>query len=259
MFRKNLKIFSFVIVTLAIALSFSTVFAQSEEFRLGITRTFGYNSGDQLQGTMKLYIIGDTKSIKSVDYLIDGKKMGTGTSPSFDLSFLTSDYSFGYHDLSAIVQTQDGRTVNVAVRRFNFVTPSEMTSGALRIVVPLFGIILAVILLGVGAQVLLFKNKFSKMAPGTPRNYGFKGGTICPRCKRPYAMHWWAINAGIRTRFDRCDFCGKWAIVGPKSIDELRAAEQRELQTAEGSMPLVEEKTEDEKLREMLDKSKYSD
>ena len=258
MYRTAFKISSFVVLALILAASFTPVLAQSEEFRLGITRTMGYDSGDQLSGTMKMYIIGTTASIKSVQFLIDGKSIGNGTAPGFDISFQTGDFAFGYHDLGAVVQTLDGRTVNVAARKFNFVSPGEVSSGMLRIVVPLLGTVLAVILLGVGTQVLLFKNKFSKMAPGTPRSYGFKGGTICPRCKRPYAMHWWAINAGIRSRFDRCDFCGKWAVVSPKSIEELRAAEQRELQTSEGTMPLAE-KSEDEKLREMLDKSKYSD
>ena len=259
MLRKIAKIFAFFVFVFVLGISlFSRGLAQSEEFRLGLTRNVGYSSGDQINGSMKLFIVGATTSIKSVQYFIDEKQIGTGIAPGFDLSFLTTEYAFGYHDLSAIVQTQDGRTLNVAPLRFNFVSQAEVTSGTFRILVPLLGIILAIMLLGVGAQVLLFKNKFSKMPLGTPRNYGFRGGTICPRCKRPYGLHWWALNAGIRSRIDRCDFCGKWAIVGPKSLNELRAAEQSELQTAEGNKPLIE-KSEDERLREMIDKSKYSD
>ncbi len=258
MLRKSFSIYGLVLTLLVLAMAAFPVLAQAEEFRLGVTRNFGYSRGDQIRGSIKLYIIGSTASIKSVEYLIDGKSMGTGTAPSFDLSFQTTDYPTGYHDLSAAIQTQDGRTITVAARQFNFVTPEEEASGSFGIIIPVLGIILVVIAVIVGVQVLLFRKKFVNMPPGTQRNYGMRGGTICPRCKRPYAIHWWAFNAGIRTKFDRCDFCGKWALVGPKSIEELRAAERREIETSEGTAPLVE-KSEDEKLREMIDKSKYSD
>ncbi len=259
MFRKSFSIFNLFLIILALALSAFPVFAQQEEFRLGVTRVFGYSSGDQIRGSMKMYIIGTTANIKSVEFFIDGKSVGTGTAPSFDITLQTTDFPTGYHDLSAAVQTQDGRTVNVASRRFNFVTPQEETSAVGKYVIPLLGIVLAIMVVGVGAQVLFFRKKFINMPPGTERNYGIRGGTICPRCKRPYQLHWWALNAGIRTKFDRCDFCGKWAIVSAKSIEELRAAEKRELETSEGAAPGVVEKTEEEKLREMVDKSKYSD
>ncbi len=259
MFKKpSTVIFSFMVILLALALTSFPAFAQQEEFRLGVTRVFGYSSGDEISGSIKLYIIGTASSIKSVDYFIDGKSMGTGTAPSFDLTFQTDAYSVGYHDLSATVQTQDGRSVVVASRKFNFVTTQAGLSAAGRFIIPILGIVLVIMVIGIGTQVLFFRKKFINMPPGTQRNYGLRGGTICPRCKRPYALHWWSLNAGIRTRFDRCDFCGKWAVVSPKSIDELRAAEKRELETSEGAAPVVE-KTEDEKLREMIDKSKYSD
>ncbi len=258
MARKGSIFFSFLWIILALAMSVSPVFAQQEEFRLGVTKSFGYSSGDQIRGTMKIYIIGTAASIKSVQYFIDGTQIGTGTAPSFDLSFQTTDYTTGYHDLSATVQTQDGRTVTVATRKFNFVTSQEEVSGVGRFLLPVLGIIVVVMVIAVGSQVLLFRKKFINMPPGTPRNYGIRGGAICPRCKRPYPIHWWALNAGIRTKFDRCDFCGKWAVVGPKPIQELRAAEQAEMQVTEGSGTVIE-KSEEEKLKEMIDKSKYSD
>jgi hypothetical protein len=258
MLRKSLPFLSIVCVILMLALSAFPVFAQQDEFRLGVTRVFGYSSGDEIRGSIKLYIIGSTATIKSVEFLLDGKSIGTGVAPSFDITFQTTDFAEGYHDLSASVETLDGQTVNVASRRFNFVSQASEASGVGKFIIPLLGIILVVIVFAVGAQVLFFSKKFINMPPGTPRHYGLRGGTICPRCKRPYPLHWWAINAGIRSRFDRCDFCGKWAVVGPKPIEELRAAERKELKTSEGAAPVVE-KTEDEKLREMIDKSKYSD
>ncbi len=253
------SILSIVLLFLVMGLTAFPVLAQQEEFRLGVNRLFGYSAGDELSGSMKLYIIGSTNTIKSVEYFIDGKSMGSGVAPSFDLTFQTSDFSVGYHDLSATVQTQDGRTVDVAARKFNFVTTEAGLASGARIAIPLLGIILAILVVGIGLQVLVFRKKFVNLPPGTQRNYGLRGGTICPRCKRPYPLHWWAFNVGIRTRFDRCDFCGKWAMVGPKPIEELRAAERMELETSEGGAPQMGEKTEEEKLREMIDKSKYSD
>jgi hypothetical protein len=67
----------------------------------------------------------------------------------------------------------------------------------------------------------------------------------------------WALNA-LTYRLDRCDYCGKWAFIRPVSREALRAAEQNELASFNNNAPIVE-KTEEEKLREMLDKSKYSD
>ncbi len=258
MFKKPFSIFSLVVLVMLLALTAFPAFAQQEEFRLGVTRVFGYSSGDEINGSIKLYIVGTASSIKSVEYFIDGKSMGSGTAPSFDLTFQTTNYPEGYHDLSATIQTQDGRTVNVAARKFNFVTTQAGLSAAGKFIIPILGIIAIILVIGVGSQVLFFKKKFANMPPGTQRNYGLRGGTICPRCKRPYALHWWALNAGIRTRFDRCDFCGKWAVVSPKSIEELRAAERMEVEASADAIPMAE-KTEDEKLREMIDKSKYSD
>ena len=119
MLRNIAKIFALFVLVFVLGISlFSRGLAQSEEFRLGLTRNVGYSSGDQINGSMKMFIVGSTTSIKSVQYFIDGKQIGTGTAPGFDLSFLTTEYAFGYHDLSAIVQTQDDRNVKVAPLRF---------------------------------------------------------------------------------------------------------------------------------------------
>ena len=70
-------------------------------------------------------------------------------------------------------------------------------------------------------------------------------------------MHLWAFNAGFRSRIDRCDFCGHWARVPILSEKALRAAEQAELAEAQAGQPIAE-KTEEEKLKELIDESKYS-
>ena len=256
MLVKNSLILKISVILILLGVAVTPVFAQQDDFRLGVNRTFGYSSGDQIRGTFNLYITGST-NIKSVQYLIDGKPIATATSAPFNSSIQTSDFPIGYHDLSATIETTDGRTVTVPARKFEFVSADQESSGVLHIIIPILGIVLAVVLLGFGAQVFLFKNKFAKTPPGTTRNYGLRGGAICPRCHRPYSIHLWALNA-LTYRLDRCDYCGKWAFIRPVSREALRAAEQNELASFNNNAPIIE-KTEEEKLREMLDKSKYSD
>ena len=242
---------------LLIAVTVTPVFAQSQDgFQLGITKTFGFANGDLIRGTFTLYITG-SPSIKSVQYLIDGNSMGTVNSAPFNLTFQTTSYPTGFHDLSVIVETTDGRTVTIPSRRFEFATPDQETSGVARVLIPILAIVVLVALLGAIAQIFFFKKKFASIPSGTQRNYGIRGGTICPRCHRPYSIHLWAINF-VYYRVDRCDFCGKWAFVRSYSMDSLRAAEQKELASTDtSSAPAV--KTDEEKLREMIDKSKYTD
>jgi hypothetical protein len=256
MFQKKVVLKIWFILIL-IAITASPAFAQQDEYQLGLTRVIGFNSGDLIRGTMNLFVIGPADNIQSVKYLIDGKVVAEITQSPFSATFQTTEFASGYHDLSAVVQTKDGRSVSTATRKFNFATPEQERSGLFNILGPILGIVALVMVLGFAAQMLLFKNKFKSMPPGTRREYGIRGGTICPKCGRPYALHWWTPNLP-GARFDRCDFCGKWSLVHRYSIDGLRAAEQKEIQSFGTSEPIVE-KTEEEKLREMLEKSKYSD
>jgi Zn ribbon nucleic-acid-binding protein len=255
---QNKKLFlkvCFVMILLAIATS--PVLAQQAEYSLGLNKIIGYSSGDQIRGSMNMYVIGPADNIQSVKYVIDGKVVATVTQAPFNVSFQTSAFEFGYHDLSATIQTKDRRTVDTAIRKFNFATPQQEQSNLINILGPILGIVVLIMVLGFASQMLLFRNKFKSMPAGTRREYGLRGGTICPKCSRPYALHWWALNL-MSFRLDRCDFCGKWGFVRRHSSEELRAAEQREIQSFGTSEPIVQ-KSEQEKLKEMLDKSKYSE
>ncbi len=251
------KYFKFLLIFFVLAITAMPVFAQSQDdLRLGITRTFGYSSGDQIRGTFTLSVTGST-GIKSVQFLIDGNALGSVSSAPFSLTFQTTSYANGYHDITAVVATSDGRSVTLPARRFEFATSDQETSSVGRILIPILGVVVLVVVIGVGAQLLFFKNKFVSMAPGTARNYGYRGGTICPRCHRPYSIHFWAVNL-LFYRVDRCDFCGKWALIHSYSMNDLRAAEQNEVTSASTSTAPAA-KSEEEKLREMIDKSKFTD
>jgi hypothetical protein len=94
--------------------------------------------------------------------------------------------------------------------------------------------------------------KTISLAPGTPRQYTL-GGAICPKCKRPFAFHIFGLRLLV-ARLDRCSYCGKWSLVRWTSLDELRAAEQAEAQSAQAQVP---ETSAEEKLKTELDDSKY--
>jgi len=231
--------------------------AQTEEYRLNLHRTFGYSSGSQIRGSFSMDVVGPG-TINAVAFLIDGQVMARVDTAPFSLAFQTSQYSTGWHDLSAVVETTDGKKFTVQTRRFEFAT-SEQEAGAITsIIVPLAGGIFLVMLLLVGGQFLFLRNRPASTLPlGAVRNYGITGGGVCPKCHRAYALHIWAPNLGFRTKFDHCDFCGKWSIIKVLSRSELAAAETAELQMVQPA-PTFANKTADERLQEMIERSKYT-
>ena len=123
------------------------------------------------------------------------------------------------------------------------------------ILVPVFGGVIVLMIIGAGSQFFVFRNKrLQRVTPGTARNYGIKGGTICKRCGRPYSIHFWSINLAVGA-LDRCEHCGHWAVVRSRPQAELRAAEQAELQ--DQSIPVAQPLSPEEELRRQLDESRY--
>jgi hypothetical protein len=197
------------------------------------------------------------QNIKSVTYLIDGQTMSKIEQAPFSLTFQTTQYANGWHDLSASIETQDGKKITTTARHLEFATAEQESSAVVSLIVPILGGVLVVMAIGMGLQLLALKNKpVSNLPLGAPRQYGFKGGAACPHCHRTFSIHWWAPNLGFLTKFDRCDFCGKWSIVKHLSKAELAIAEAAELQQAQPAAG-APAKTEDERLKEMIEKSKY--
>jgi hypothetical protein len=245
-------VFSFLLGLVA-----SPVMAQSN-FTLNVHRNIGYSSGSQIRGSFNMAVVGPN-NIKSATFMIDGQTMKVIAAAPFSFDFNTSDYPFGWHDLSANILTTDGQTLTTTVRRFEFATSEEETAAIRNIVVPMVGGLLVVILIVVGVQVLFFRNKTKTNLPlGAPRNYGITGGAVCPKCHRPFPLSLLSLNIGLGTKFTRCVFCGKWSMVRRASLAELRAAESAELAEAQPGTP-IHEKSEAEKLKEMLDNSRFTD
>lgn len=228
----------------------------TEEVRLNVNRLFGYGSGNQIKGSFRLRVIG-ISDISSVDYLIDGQFIATVDTAPYQLDIQTVNYSFGMHTLSAIITTTDGRTIETPDRQFEFATVQQEQEAVVDVLVPLGSLILIAVALGLGLQFLFVKRKRREFIPlGTSRNYGWSGGTICPKCKRPTVLHPFSPHFGVRLKFDFCENCGKWSMMKTLSESELRLAEAEECLAAKKVQATP--KTEEEKLKEILDESKYS-
>lgn len=233
------------------------VWAQASELTLSVRRNVGYNSGGaQIQGSFRMEVTGP-ENLVSVTFRIDEAVVGTVTQSPFKINFNTDDYGLGWHNLSAEAQTADGRTLVSEVRRFEFVSEAESWEAAGRIMGPMFGILGVVVVVGLlMALVPTFTGKRSNLPLGAARNYGLLGGGICPKCQRPFALHWWGLNASLVGKFDRCDHCGHWGFVRRASPEQLRAAEAAELRQAQPEVPLPE-MTPEEKLKRQLDESRF--
>ncbi len=230
---------------------------QSQAY-LNVNRIMGYSSGGpEIKGKFRLAVVG-VENIQSASFLIDGTPIATLETGPFEISFRTEDYPFGAHDLSATVHTADGNVLDLPARHFVFVSAEEEQKAVAKVIVPLFSGVAVVVAIGVALQMLsLKKKKNTFVSPGSARTYGILGGGICPRCKRPFPLHIWGLNM-LTGKLDRCDFCGKWSIQRHHSIEELRAAETAELVDAKQNGEKVVEKSEEEKLKEMLDESRFS-
>jgi hypothetical protein len=237
--------------------SIPPAFAQdTEELKLSVRRDWGYGSGDQIQGLFTLEALGPENMI-SATFMIDDAIIGVVNEPPFKLQFETDDYPHGWHDLTAVATSADGQTLTSAPRRFEFVTAAEGWSVAQNIIGRVGAIVGVLFVVIFTVQVIVsFRSRRKESLPlGAPRKYGLKGGAICPRCQRPFALHLFSFNLGPYL-FDYCDHCGKWSLVRRALPADLRAAEVAEIKLAQPETPIVEE-TPEEKLKRQLSESRY--
>lgn len=254
--RKS-SFFSLFLVALLLGLFCSPVWAQTPEspvYRLNINRDFGFGNGADIKGLFSLRIVG-AEDIGSVTYYIDGEPMAVVNESPFSFQFNTSQYPFGTHDLTAEVTNQSGKVFTTLARHMNFVSAEQEAEGMKNIVAPiLVGLIGIMIIIGLAQSIIMRKRNPDGIPAGTERNYGFTGGSICRHCGRPTPRHIWGINIAIG-KFDRCENCGKWSVMRAVPYEVLRAAEIAEKESV-SEKPTFNEKTDEEKLRELVDKSK---
>jgi hypothetical protein len=247
---KNIRI----ILLLALAISLLTVtavFAQSGALTLSLSRDWGYGgfNGD-IQGLFTMRVSGP-ENLAKVEFYIDDTKIGEGSQANFSLQFNTDDFDLGMHTLYALGTTLDGQSLRSNEISSNFVTAQS----AGKSLFPVLGVVLLALLGSIFIPFLFIRRKHTNLPLGAERNYGVRGGSICPKCHRPFPLPFISANLG-HSRVVACPFCGKVNLVKPLPIETLREAERAELKEAQAGQVAVGE-TEEEKLKKELDSTKY--
>jgi len=244
-----------ILTTLCLLAVIFSAAAQAETpITLNLRRNFGYSSGTgDVQGNFTLKAT-PNQAVERVVFYLDGEPMGEATSEPYELRFVTDNHPAGVHSLSAKGFTASGQELESNVIRVSFVTAEASRNAMFTILGITFGALILVMIISWAIPSLLGKK--SKPLPlGAPRNYGAFGGSICPRCLRPFARSLLGFNLVVG-RLERCPHCGKWSLVQRASPEALRAAEQAELEQAESSVE-APSLSEEERLRKELDDSRY--
>ena len=250
---------SYVIQFLLVIFLITTgsAFAQSpNELELTLSRDFGYGGfNNDIQGLFTMKIKDPPANLEKVVFQIDTTIMGEDTQSPYNLQFNTDSYSLGIHNLSAVGYTTDGSELNSNIIQVQFVPAGSGMDAIIKIVVPVFLLIIFIAMIAVFLPLILSKGKIASTPPGASRNYGIGGGAICPKCNRPFPLRLWWINLGI-SKIDRCPYCGKWSFVRRSVLTDLRAAEAAELAQVQEDNP-VNGETETDKLKKDLDDSRF--
>ncbi len=230
---------------------------QEPELILSLSRDFGYSSGTgKIQGTFSVRVSGP-ETLNRVVFLLDGVQIGEDSEAPFRIQFKTDNFEQGIHTLQAIGYTIDGKELRSSEQRREFVSAEQGWKAAGKIVIPVIVLSIGAMLVSALLPIVLGRGKKSTHPLGAPRNYGVLGGTICPKCDRPFGMHLYGLNLGLG-RFDRCPHCGKWSLVRRSSLRALKDAEARELDMdiASSDAMII---SDEERLRNELEKTRYQD
>ncbi len=256
----NKKLF-WMIACLAVLVALAQpALAQNDStLSLSLSRDFGYSSlsGSQIQGVFSVRAQGPQDLVRVIFYL-DSQPLGEVTEAPYRLRFDTSNYPDGKHTLSAIGYTSSGQEIRSNDQVREFVPASQGFEGAMEILGPLLGVIVLAALLALGIPALFSRGKTKNLALGAPRSYAPLGGTICPKCSRPFAMHIWGLNLLVG-KLDRCPYCGKWSMAVRYSPAQLREAELAELVDAEENSAGIPKASGEENLQKDLENSRYQD
>lgn len=226
------------------------------ELDLSLNRDFGYSSGGgQIQGTFSLKVKGPS-DLERVLFLLDGETLMEDNLAPFTYQFSTDVHPNGVHTLSAIGYTKEDLTLSSRLIRLEFVSAEEGGRAAMRIALPIVGLVFGLMALSYALPVLLGRAR--PVPLGMPRNYGLAGGTICPKCTRPFPLFVLGTNL-ILGRLERCPHCGKWSLVKRYPNEMLRAAEAAELADSKKAENLVNGASEEDNLKKALDDSRFQD
>jgi hypothetical protein len=244
------------VLIIGFAFGMRTAWAQDEtELTLHLSKVLGYAWAGDIQGTFILKASGP-QDLERVVFFLDGEILGEDDEAPFQIQFTTDNYDLGLHVLSAVGDTSSGWELHSNEIKANFVDASQGWQMGLKLFLPALVVVGVAMLLSVLLPTVLGRGRRVNLPPGAPRSYGVLGGAICPKCHRPFGLHWWGMNLGVG-KLDRCPYCGRWSVVRRASREALAAAEAAELETV--SAVEVTALSEEERLRRDLEASRFED
>jgi hypothetical protein len=228
-----------------------SVSAQEEtQLSLRLNRDFGTALGGRIQGTFSMRVTGPDELVRVV-FFIDDESIGEDNEGPFRMQFRTDSYRPGIHTMRATGYTGSGLELHSNEISRDFMEGGESTQTTIIIVVALLVLVL-------GGRMLASRiaNRGQGVA-SRPAISGPLGGTICPNCNRPYALHLWGVRLVV-VRLDRCPHCGKWRFVRRASPEDLQTAAELLEEEAVADTPAKPISDED-RLRRDLDDSRFDD
>ncbi len=254
-----MKINIFIALTLCFGLTFAfleTGIAQDDAFTIHVSKDFGYNMGSNIQGRFTIQLLGDTEKVSNATFYIDDIVLESVDNLPFSYQFETEQFDSGMHQFFAEVLLDDDQTITTPAVKYNFLSQKEANQQVRNLLLGIGGAVVgSVALVALVQGLIISKGDKGNHQLGTPRHYGMLGGTICPKCGRPFPRHIWGINLLVG-RLDRCDNCSKWVMTTRATPNTLKIAEEAEIESL---------KQDDKHLKvhkhegDLLDETKYFD
>ncbi len=222
---------------------------EAPDLSLSLLRNFGSSLGGSIQGTFT-YRVNGPDDLVQVTFLLDGERIGEDDEAPFRWRFNTDNFPLGTHTMSAMGVTVDGRTLQSNTLQRQFISGGESNQ-------LLFWIIIPIIVLAVGGR--LFSSWIANRGngkTGQPAINGPFGGTLCPKCGRPFAMHIWGLNV-VAGKYDRCPHCGKWSLVRRVHPDILAGTVEAFADDEKQDTPPPDD--DPQSLSKRLDESRFDD
>jgi hypothetical protein len=244
------------LVSILVMVAAAPASAQSgDEIKLSLSRDFGYGGFGQVQGLFSMKASGP-EGLERVAFQIDGQVIAEDTEAPFKVQFHTDSYAPGIRLLTAVGYTADGRTLHSNEIRIEFLSKEAAGQATRKVILPIVGLV-GLILVAMVVATLVASRRRGKVPLGQPRKYGAFGGSICPKCGRPFALSFLGLNVGLG-KLTACPHCGKWSVVRRVPLEALRAAEEVELAGSQGTVEM-EGAGKEEELRKAIDDSRYQD
>jgi len=225
--------------------------AAQDSLQLSLNRDFGAGFGMEIQGRFSMRVAGPDDLVR-VLFFIDETQVAEQTTPPFRYQFSTGNFAPGPHVLRAVGYTADGRELASNTITRTFITGRDATQRTVTTIVPVIALIIGVSLFS------WWLSSRGQKGTGKPAIDGPFGGSICPKCLKPFASHWWGMNDVIG-KLDRCPHCHKWSVVQRTHPDLLQAAYETMLQAEKSAAHTPAQPPEDKEktLRKQLDDSRF--